>query len=262
MQRECATPKGDGKGGKGDFGNTGKGGYGKGHFGKGQTSGQAFNYYSKGGSKGYSDKGQQQQQPAGYKGGGKGYQGTCHNCRKVGHKKWECVAPVRTNAVEGDDDDEQEMMGVWQIGNVEMEETMVHRIAAVKAEVLTRTSAMKFNEAKVRRPLASAVQVAKAGNLVVLDEDGGYIENTQTKERMKVRVEKNTYVFDVQVEGGDSVAVTLDSGAGCSVWPRGWYAGSGSKLLPNTNDVRMVAANGTDIPCYGQRVVKFRGVEM
>ena len=38
MQRECATPKGDGKGGKGDFGNTGKGGYGKGHFGKGQTN--------------------------------------------------------------------------------------------------------------------------------------------------------------------------------------------------------------------------------
>lgn len=137
----------------------------------------------------------------------------------------------------------------------------VHRIAEVKAEKLTRTSAMKFNEANVRRPLASAVQVAKAGNLVVLDEDGGYIENKHTKEKMKVRVEKNTYVFDVQVEGGESIAVTLDSGAGCSVWPRGWYAGSGSKLLPKTADIRMVAANGTDIPCYGQRIVRFRGVE-
>ena len=71
---------------------------------------------------------------------------------------------------------------------------------------------------------------------------------------MKVRIEKNTYVFDVQVEGGASMAVTLDSGAGCSVWPRGWYAGLGSKLLPKSQDVRMVAANGTDIPCFGQRV--------
>jgi ABC-type microcin C transport system duplicated ATPase subunit YejF len=137
----------------------------------------------------------------------------------------------------------------------------VHRIAEVKAEKLTRTSAMKFNEANVRRPLASAVQVAKAGNLMVLDEEGGYIENKYTKEKMKVRVEKNTYVFDVQVEGGESIAVTLDSGAGCSVWPRGWCAGSGSKLLPKTADIRMVAANGTDIPCYGQRIVRFRGVE-
>ena len=48
------------------------------------------------------------------------------------------------------------------------------------------------------------------------------------------------------------MAVTLDSGAGCSVWPRGWYAGNGWKLLPKA----------ADIPCYGQRVVKFRGVDV
>ena len=76
-----------------------------------------------------------------------------------------------------------------------------------------------------------------------------------------MRVEKNTYVFDVQAGGGESMAVTLDSGAGFSVWPKGWFAGSGSRLLPKTADVRMVAANGTDIPCHGQRVVEFRGVE-
>jgi hypothetical protein len=37
----------------------------------------------------------------------------------VGHKKWECTASVRTNAVDEDVFEEQEMMGVWQIGNVE-----------------------------------------------------------------------------------------------------------------------------------------------
>ena len=104
----------------------------------------------------------------------------------------------------------------------------VHKIAEVKAEKLTRASAMKFNEANVRRPLASAVQVAKAGNLVVLDEEGGYIENKQTKQRMKVWIDKDTSFFDVQFEGGEAMAVTLDSGACCSVWPRGWYAGNES----------------------------------
>ena len=56
---------------------------------------------------------------------------------------------------------------------------------------------------------------------MVLDEEGGYIKNKQTKDTMKVRIEKNTHVFDVQVEGGEAMAVTLDSGAGCSVWARG-----------------------------------------
>ena len=82
-----------------------------------------------------------------------------------------------------DDEMRSSMPSAWN------KKVKVHRIAEIKAEKLTRTSAMKFNEAKVRRPLASAVQV-EAGNLVVLEEDGGYIENKQTKERVKVRVEK------------------------------------------------------------------------
>ena len=77
---------------------------------------------------------------------------------------------------------------------------------------------------------------------------------------MKIRVEKNTYVYDVQMEDGSMVTVTLDSGAGCNVWPRGLKAGS-SKLLPRQGGMRMLAANGTEIDYYGQRIVKFRGIE-
>ena len=348
LARHCGTPKGGEKGGgKGDWGKAGKADFGKGGW-KGQVGGQAGAV--KGGGKGGVESQQQW--------GGKGYQGACYNCGKIGHKRWECRAPVRTNAVEEEEIEEQEMGGVWMIGQVEeqaiekdecgvcgeeSEEEVYHgtccrqgarrlalevhnkfeslteedeeeveelpelccgdggigtgcpcanvppppfhyrppvrqrrramenkrerkmqvqRIFQVEmAEKLTRESAIKFNEAKVRRPLASAVQVAKAGNRVVLEEDGGYIENIKTKERMKVKVEKNTYVFDIQVEDGEKITVTLDSGAGCSVWPRGWNPGKDSKLLPRDQSVRMVAANGTDIPCYGQRVVKFRGIQ-
>jgi hypothetical protein len=127
-------------------------------------------------------------------------------------------------------------------------------------ERLTRESAMKFNEADVRRPLASAVSVARAGNRIVMEEHGGYIESKATGERMKMRVEKNTFVYDVQLEDGAMVAVTLDSGAGCNVWPHGLKAGK-SKLMPKKLGIKMLAANGTEIENYGQRVVKFRGIE-
>ena len=110
------------------------------------------------------------------------------------------------------------------------EEVLIMPVEA-RAERLTRASAMKFNEADVRRPLASAVSVVQAGNRIIMEEEGGYIENRVTGERMKIRVERNTYVYDVQMEDGAMVTVTLDSGAGCNVWPRGLKAG-GSMLLP------------------------------
>ena len=119
-----------------------------------------------------------------------------------------------------------------------LKEEDVVEIGKVDCEKLTRQSAMKFNKANVRKPLASAVSVTKAGNRIVLDEQGGFIENKITKERMKVRIEKNTYVYDVQMEDGAMVTVTLDSGAGCNVWPKGVQAGA-SKLLPRQAGMKM-----------------------
>jgi hypothetical protein len=86
-------------------------------------------------------------------------------------------------------------------------------------EKLTCESAMNFNEADVRKPLASAVALARAGNRIVLDLDtGSFIENKRTGGKVKVEMENNTFVSDAQIEDGDMVRIILDSGAGCNVF--------------------------------------------
>ena len=142
---------------------------------------------------------------------------------------------------------------------IEESEVWVNKVDVV-GEKLTRLSAMTFNEADVKKLLASAVEIAKAGNRIVLEADGGYIENAKTGEKMKVDVDKNVYVYQVQMDDGEMIAVTLDSGAGCNVWPRGLKAGS-SILKPPKKGLKMIAANGTPISYLGQRLVKFRGLD-
>ena len=141
--------------------------------------------------------------------------------------------------------------------------TKTRTIGAVDAEGMTRLSALRFNVANVAKALASAVKVVKAGNLVVMhpDPEKCFIQNISTGERMKLREEKGTYVFDVVFEETKEAGqVTLDSGAGVSVWPRNKM--KGVKLLPKQEGLRMVAANGTEIVNEGQKVIKFRGYEM
>ena len=86
--------------------------------------------------------------------------------------------------------------------------------------MMTRTSAIEFNVAEVRRSLASADRMVRSGNRVVLDQDGLFIDNNSTGERMQVRVKDETFVFDVEFTNGDSEVIPLDSGAGVRVWPR------------------------------------------
>ena len=77
----------------------------------------------------------------------------------------------------------------------------------------TRPSCMTFNVAKVSKPLAAAGKVVDAGNRVVLDQRGSYVEHVATGERMHLRKEKGVYVFDVEFDDGDHSTITLDSGA-------------------------------------------------
>ena len=115
--RDCATEKGFEKG-KGKGGDKGKG-KGLQNTPKGVGKGA-----SKG--KGGSQKG----------GSGKGYQGACWNCGKVGHKAAECRA-AGAGAVEFEEGIEEnvdcgnvEMGGVWVIGNVEAKENDVNSASA------------------------------------------------------------------------------------------------------------------------------------
>ena len=125
---------------------------------------------------------------------------------------------------------------------------------------MTRMAQLEFNEADVRNPLASARFVAKAGNGIWLEANGGYIENLESGERMAVKIVNDVYVFDVELDDGSTDVVTLDSGAGCSVWPHGRHAGT-SKMTEKKKCVGMVAANGTPIKHYGQRKVNFKGAK-
>jgi len=117
---------------------------------------------------------------------------------------------------------------------------------------------MTFNVAKVSKPLAAAGKVVDAGNRVVLDQHGSYIEHVETGERLHLRKERGVYVFDVELEDGDQSTITLDSGAGVNVWPRGLK--NNIPMEAKNEHLRMFAANGTRIEHDGTKQVRFKGI--
>jgi hypothetical protein len=215
------------------------------------------------------------------KGKGKGkaqtpFNGWCHRCNKQGHRAADCYASV-AEFVEDEEQDEEVVAEVtnnrcWMVGSViavknrystleEHEDSSVP-IQEVECEKLTGCSAIQFHVSDVKRPLASAVKVCRAGNRVVLDledKEGSYIENKTSGERMAVNVDKNeTFVFKVQFEEtGSEGTITLDSGAGVNVWPKNTLREVPMK--PKAKGLKMVAANGSEITNYGQKLIKFRG---
>jgi hypothetical protein len=130
-------------------------------------------------------------------------------------------------------------------------------VHAVGVAPVNRKAAMKFHVAAVQRPLASAVKVVQAGNRVVMARDGAYIQNEATGEKMPLRVERGTFVFDVEYCDGSPGTITLDSGAGVNVWPE--HLLPAVPMSPPEPGLRMTAANGTEIPSRGMKVVEFRG---
>jgi glutamate 5-kinase len=126
---------------------------------------------------------------------------------------------------------------------------------------MTRESAMKFNVAGVKKPLASAAAIVAAGNRIMMGPtaEENYIENVGTGEKMQIRIEGGTYVFSVMYPDGEEGEITLDSGAGVNVWPNGLQMKV--PLMPKKNGLRMTAANGTPIENLGTKVIRFRGIE-
>jgi hypothetical protein len=169
---------------------------------------------------------------------------------------------MQVDAVTEEDDQAElaDVGGVWMIGAVDVtEEVEVNHVAA-EAKKLTRESGMCFHAARVQKPLASAAKVVAAGNRIVMNPDGGesFIENIASGERLAMRVERGTYVFDVEYEDGKEGSITLDSGAGVNVWPMDLQ--KGVPMMPKQKGLKMLAANGTEIENLGRKLIKFRGV--
>jgi hypothetical protein len=57
---------------------------------------------------------------------------------------------------------------------------------------------MKFHVTDTTKPLASALAVVKMGNRIVLDMNGSYILNVATGEKVILKEEGGTYVFEVE----------------------------------------------------------------
>ena len=187
---------------------------------------------------------------AGVKGSGRGvaFKGSCFACGKIGHRANECTERA-ANSVEdlGDEDASVSPIGgVWMIAAVESREghdegfqmvskrtsrdktckfssqTMLKNlfeplsewcpVQAVEAKI--QKGAIEFNVADVRKPLASAVKMVRAGNRIVFDDEGSYMEGESTGESMRVDVKDETFVFNVTFEKGEEGTITLDSGAG------------------------------------------------
>lgn len=72
--------------------------------------------------------------------------------------------------------------------------------------------------------------------------------------------EKGVYVFYARYEDGNVGAITLDSGAGVGVWPKGMKASG--EMLPKDVHLKMIAANGAEIKSDGQKAIKFHGKEV
>jgi len=132
-------------------------------------------------------------------------------------------------------------------------------ICAIKADDPLHDKAedasMRFQVADVCKPLASAAKVVKHGNRVVLSQGESFVENLVSKKRWPLRLEGETYVFDVVIDGRKET-ITLDSGAGVSVCPIGW---GGKANVDQTKKVKMIAANGSGIFSRGEKVVRFHG---
>ncbi len=88
--------------------------------------------------------------------------------------------------------------------------------------------------------------------------DHNFIENLVTGEKLVTRIERGTYVFDVEFANGESGTITPDSGAGVNVWPKDMLPGL--PTMAKEPGLCVTAANGTSIGYLGTKMVQFRGI--
>ena len=71
-----------------------------------------------------------------------------------------------------------------------------------------------------------------------------------------MRSERGVYVVDVIYDDGEAGIITIDSGAGISVWPKNLKA---NIPMGPKSDMVLNAANGTPISNLGAKIIGFQG---
>ena len=90
------------------------------------------------------------------------------------------------------------------------------------------------------------------GNRVVFSENGSYIVNDRTGDKLRLRENgKGSYLMDVNLVGGGSGEITIDCGAEESVCPRNW--GNRFRINEKVERLRFRGADGGEIKHYGER---------
>ena len=74
--------------------------------------------------------------------------------------------------------------------------------------------AMGFHVTEVRKPLAAVSRITEKGNIVQFgpNPENCFIQNIETKEKMMMRLEKGTYVIDVDFEVDEDTVIPEDLG--------------------------------------------------
>ena len=228
LASKCATPAGKAKG-KGQDKGKGKG--------KGWQGAEGGKSSGKGGAK------------AQGKGAvGKGYQGTCWNCGKVGHKSAECwhgrsaaaVDEVGSQGGEEDGEERRSVDSVWMIASVEGTEWETPKRA--------RKPSGRAKLCQAVDPRRPRVEVSNAWRALAVAEEEEEQEEVEIAGMAQVTV-------DIASVERKKTRITVDSGAGVSVWPVSW--GCPGKTLSGKSAVKLEAANGTPIETYGEKLVRF-----